>query len=329
MKKIMNQADNVVSDMLTGIAAVNPNVAYDSEGEVIYRKNKTEKVGLVSGGGSGHEPAHAGYVGKGMLDAAVAGNVFASPDPARILNGIEHANSGKGVLLIIKNYSGDIMNFEMAADLAADFDVEVKKLIVRDDVAVQESTFSTGRRGISGTVFVHKIAGATAEAGGSLDEVAEIAQRVADNVRSFGVSLSSCILPGVGAPGFVIEEGMMELGMGIHGEPGIEKITMKSAAEIADIMVEKITSDLDYTGKEAAIMVNGLGGTPLMELYILAGEIDKRVRAKGITSVKYMVGNYMTALEMAGASVSMLRLDDELKEYLLAPCDTAAWKEGV
>ena len=153
MKKIMNQADNVVSDMLTGIAAVNPNVAYDSEGEVIYRKNKTEKVGLVSGGGSGHEPAHAGYVGKGMLDAAVAGNVFASPDPARILNGIEHANSGKGVLLIIKNYSGDIMNFEMAADLAADFDVEVKKVIVRDDVAVQESTFSTGRRGISGTVL--------------------------------------------------------------------------------------------------------------------------------------------------------------------------------
>ncbi len=221
------------------------------------------------------------------------------------------------------------MNFEMASDLAADFDVEVKKVIVRDDVAVQESTFSTGRRGISGTVFVHKIAGATAEAGGSLDEVAEIAQRVADNVRSFGVSLSSCILPGVGAPGFVIEEGMMELGMGIHGEPGIEKITMKSAAEIADIMVEKITSDLDYTGKEAAIMVNGLGGTPLMELYILAGEIDKRVRAKGITPVKYMVGNYMTALEMAGASVSMLRLDDELKEYLLAPCDTAAWKEGV
>ena len=237
MKKIMNQADNVVSDMLTGIAAVNPNVGYDSEGEVIYRKNKTEKVGLVSGGGSGHEPAHAGYVGQGMLDAAVAG--------------------------------------------------------------------------------------------GSLDEVAEIAQKVADNVRSFGVSLSSCILPGVGTPGFVIEDGMMELGMGIHGEPGIEKTTMKSAAEIADIMVEKITSDLDYTGKEAAIMVNGLGGTPLMELYILAGEIDKRVRAKGITPVKYMVGNYMTALEMAGASVSMLRLDDELKEYLLAPCDTAAWKEGV
>lgn len=329
MKKIMNQADNVVSDMLTGIAAVNPNVAYDSEGEVIYRKNKTEKVGLVSGGGSGHEPAHAGYVGKGMLDAAVAGNVFASPDPARILNGIEHANSGKGVLLIIKNYSGDIMNFEMAADLAADFDVEVKKVIVRDDVAVQESTFSTGRRGISGTVFVHKIAGAMAEAGGSLDEVAEIAQRVADNVRSFGVSLSSCILPGVGTPGFVIEDGMMELGMGIHGEPGIEKTTMKSAAEIADIMVEKITSDLDYSEKEAAIMINGLGGTPLMELYILAGEIDKRVRAKGITPVKYMVGNYMTSLEMAGASVSILRLDDEMKEYLLAPCDTAAWKEGV
>lgn len=329
MKKIMNDSSHVVSDMLAGIAAVNPKVCYDREGEVIYRSEKRKKVGLVSGGGSGHEPAHAGYVGTGMLDAAVAGNVFASPDPARILKGIEYADSGEGVLLIIKNYSGDIMNFEMAGDLAQDMDVKVKSVIVKDDVAVKESTFSTGRRGISGTVFVHKIAGAKAEAGGSLEEVAELAQRTADNVRSFGVSLSSCILPGVGTPGFVIEDGQMELGMGIHGEPGIEKTTMKSAAEIAEIMVDKITADLNYSGRETAVMVNGLGGTPLMELYILAGEIDKQIRSRNITPVKYLVGNYMTSLEMAGASVSMLRLDDEMKEYLMAPCSTMAWKEGV
>lgn len=314
--------------MLAGMAAVNPEVCYDREGEVIYRRKKTEKVGIVSGGGSGHEPAHAGYVGMGMLDAAVAGNVFASPDPARILNGIEHADSGRGVLLVIKNYSGDIMNFEMAADLAADMDIPVRSVVVRDDVAVKESTYSTGRRGIAGTVFVHKIAGARAEAGGTLEEVAELAQRTADNVRSFGVSLSSCILPAVGAPGFAIGEGQMELGMGIHGEPGIEQTAMKQASEIAEIMVEKITADLDYSGAETAVIVNGLGGTPLMELYILAGEIDQKLRAKNITPVKYLTGNFMTSLEMAGASMSMLRLDDEMKQYLTAPCDTMAWKEG-
>lgn len=314
--------------MLAGMAAVNPEVCYDREGEVIYRRKKTEKVGIVSGGGSGHEPAHAGYVGMGMLDAAVAGNVFASPDPARILNGIEHADSGRGVLLVIKNYSGDIMNFEMAADLAADMDIPVRSVVVRDDVAVKESTYSTGRRGIAGTVFVHKIAGARAEAGGTLEEVAELAQRTADNVRSFGVSLSSCILPAVGAPGFAIGEGQMELGMGIHGEPGIEQTAMKQASEIAEIMVEKITADLDYSGAETAVIINGLGGTPLMELYILAGEIDQKLRAKNITPVKYLTGNFMTSLEMAGASMSMLRLDDEMKQYLTAPCDTMAWKKG-
>ncbi|NCE63780.1 dihydroxyacetone kinase subunit DhaK [Pseudoflavonifractor sp. 524-17] len=329
MKKIINAPDRVVSDMLSGLAAANPNVCYDSEGEVIYRKAKGDKVGLVSGGGSGHEPSHAGYVGRGMLDAAVAGNVFASPDPARILKGIEHADSGKGVLLIIKNYSGDIMNFELAGELAADMDVAVKSVIVKDDVAVKESTYSTGRRGIAGTVFVHKIAGARAEAGGSLDEVAAAAQKTADNVRSFGVSLSSCILPGVGTPGFVIGEDQMEAGMGIHGEPGIEQTAMKTAAEIAALMVDKITADLDYTGREAAVMVNGLGGTPMMELCILAGEVDRLLKEKGITPVKYLVGNYMTSLEMAGASLSLLRLDEELKELLLAPCDTMALKEGV
>ena len=329
MKKIINAPDQVVSDMLAGLAAANPKVGYDSEEEVIFRREKADKVGLVSGGGSGHEPAHAGYVGRGMLDAAVAGNVFASPDPARILKGIEHADAGKGVLLIIKNYSGDLMNFEMAAELAADMDVAVKSVVVRDDVAVQESTYSTGRRGISGTVFVHKLAGARAEAGGTLEQVAQVAQKTADNVRSFGVSLSSCILPGVGTPGFTIGEGEMELGMGIHGEPGIEQCPMKSAAEIAAIMVDKVTADLDYTGRRAAVMINGLGGTPMMELCILAGEVDKLLKARQITPAKYLVGNFMTSLEMAGASLSLLRLDEELEQLLLAPCDTMAWKEGV
>lgn len=329
MKKIMNTPEAVVSDMLAGLAAANPNVRYDAEGEVICRAVKGDKVGLVSGGGSGHEPAHAGYVGRGMLDAAVAGNVFASPDPGRILKGIEHADAGKGVLLIIKNYSGDIMNFELAGELAADMGIPVRSVVVRDDVAVKESTYSTGRRGIAGTVFVHKIAGAKAETGGSLDQVAEAAQRAADNVRSFGVSLSSCTLPGVGVPGFAIPEGKMELGMGIHGEPGIEETGIKTAAEIAAVMVEKVTADLDYAGHEAAVMVNGLGGTPLMELYILAREVDALIRDRGILPVKYYVGNYMTSLEMAGASLSLLRLDEELKELLLAPCDTAALKEGL
>lgn len=329
MKKIINSPDCVVSDMLAGLAAVNPGVRYDSEGEVIHRAVKGDKVGLVSGGGSGHEPAHAGYVGRGMLDAAVAGNVFASPDPARILKGIEHADSGHGVLLIIKNYSGDIMNFELAGELAAEMDVTVKSVIVRDDVAVPESTYSTGRRGIAGTVFVHKAAGAKAEAGGSLEEVAAAAQKAADNVRSFGVSLSSCILPGVGAPGFTIGEDEMEVGMGIHGEPGIEQTAMKTAAEIAALMVDQITADLDYTGRETAVMVNGLGGTPIMELYILAGEVDRLLKARGVIPFRYYVGNFMTSLEMAGASLSLLRLDGELKELLLAPCDTMALKEGV
>jgi len=315
--------------MLKGMAAAHPEIAYEPEGEVIYRKNKADKVGIVSGGGSGHEPAHAGYIGYGMLDAAVAGNVFASPSPDRVLIGIEKADAGKGVLLIIKNYSGDIMNFEMAQELAGDMDIKVAAVIVKDDVAVQESSFSTGRRGIAGTVLLHKIAGAMAESGADLDEVARVARKTADNLRSFGVSLTSCTLPGVGAPGFSIEEGKMEMGMGIHGEPGIEKARLQPAADIARAMVEKICADLDYSGGEAAVLVNGLGGTPLMELYVLAGEVDALLRKKNITPVKFLVGNYMTSLEMAGASLSLLRLDEELTGLLLAPCSTPALTQGV
>ena len=329
MKKIINDPGQVVSDMLKGIAAVCPGLSYDAEGEVIYRRDKSDKVGIVSGGGSGHEPAHAGYVGYGMLDAAVSGNVFASPSPDRVLLGIEKADAGKGVLLVIKNYSGDIMNFELAQELAESMGIRVSKVIVRDDVAVRESTYSTGRRGISGTVFVHKIAGAMAESGADLEAVTRIAQKTADHVRSFGVSLTSCTLPGAGKPVFLIDDGKMEVGMGIHGEPGIEKAPLQNASNIAKVMVEKICSDLDYTGSETAVLVNGLGGTPLMELYILAGEVDALIREKGIVPIKYWVGNYMTSLEMAGASLSLLKLDDELKQLLEKSCNTPALKEGI
>lgn len=327
MKKIINDPNNVVEEMLQGIEIANPDVIYDREGVVIARKEKKDKVGLVSGGGSGHEPAHAGYVGYGMLDAAVSGNVFASPSPDRVLRGIQLADSGKGVLLIIKNYAGDIMNFEIAEELAGLEDIEVDHVIVKDDVAVEDNEDSTGRRGISGTVFVHKVAGAKAETGASLPEVKRVAEKVIENVRSFGVSLSACTIPAVGTPGFSIGEDQMEIGMGIHGEAGIEQTELKPSKEIAELIVDKILSDKDYGNSEVAVMVNGLGGTPLMELYILTQDVDKILKKRGLNPVKYYVGNYMTAIEMAGASVSILELDAELKELLLSPCDTPELKE--
>ena len=328
MKKLINDSNKVVTEMLQGMAIANPNIVYHEEFEVIARKNKTEKVGIVSGGGSGHEPAHGGYVGTGMLDAAVAGNVFASPSPDRILKGIQEAHAGKGVLMVIKNYSGDIMNFEMAKELAEMEGFNIKSIIVKDDVAVPDSTYSTGRRGIAGTIFVHKIAGAKAEEGGNLEEVSIIAQKTADNTRSMGMAMSSCILPGVGKPGFILKENEIEIGMGIHGEPGIQKTNVKTAKEIVDILCRKILNDMDYTNSEVAIIVNGLGATPAMELYIIAKEVDEFLKAKNITPYKYFVGNFMTSLEMAGCSISLLKLDDELKQLLDAPCNTIGLKMG-
>lgn len=327
MKKIINDPNAVVEEMLKGIAITNPNVIYDEEGVVIARKQKQEKVGLVSGGGSGHEPAHAGYVGYGMLDAAVSGNVFASPSPDRVLKGIQLADSGKGVLLIIKNYAGDIMNFEIAEELAGFEGIEVDHVVVKDDVAVADSEDGTGRRGIAGTVFVHKIAGAKAESGADLAEVKRVAEKTIANVRSFGISLSACTIPAVGTPGFTIEDDQMEIGMGIHGEAGIEKTKLKTSKEIAAIYADKILADMEYGNSEVAVMINGLGATPLMELYILAQDVHEVLTARGLKPVKYYVGNYMTAIEMAGASCSILKLDEELKELLTAPCDTPALKE--
>lgn len=328
MKKLINEPSQVVSEMLSGLAKANPSLVYSGGGlEVVYRREKKEKkVGLVSGGGAGHEPAHAGFVGKGMLDAAVSGNVFASPGPDRILEGIRQADSGEGVLLIIKNYSGDVMNFRMAAELAAMEGVNCDYVVVKDDVAVEDSTFSAGRRGIAGTVFVHKIAGAAAEEGRSLEAVKAAAQKVIDNTRSMGMSLTSCVLPGVGTAGFTLGEDEMEVGMGIHGEPGIYREKITSASDIAGRLVDAICADLDYSDSEAAVLVNGLGGTPLMELYIMYHEVEKRLAEKNIRIYRSFVGNYMTSLEMAGCSVSLLKLDAELKRLLDAEADTPAMK---
>lgn len=324
MKKIINHPNNVVSEALQGLAKAYPGLKYIEKLEVISRKEKTKKVGLVSGGGSGHEPAHAGYVGKGMLDAAVAGNVFSSPSPDRIIKGIEEANSGEGVLLIIKNYSGDIMNFDMAKEMAEMEDIRVESVVVKDDVAVPDSTYSTGRRGIAGTVLVHKIAGAKAEAGASLDEVKAAAEKAVANIRSMGMAMSPCILPAVGKPGFILDENEIEIGMGIHGEPGVERTNVKTAVEIAEILLSKILGDYDFSGSEVALLVNGLGSTPLMELCILNNEVEKLLTAKGIKIHKTLVGNYMTSLEMAGCSLTLMKLDNELKELLDAPCSTPA-----
>mgnify|MGYP002576057439 CR=1 FL=1 len=328
MKKIINNPEKVVSEMLFGMEIAEPSLRYLPGSEVIARRNVNKnKVAVISGGGSGHEPAQAGYVGAGMLDAAVSGNVFASPSPDRIIGAIHEVGGDKGVLMVIMNYSGDIMNFGMAAELAEMEGYKVLSVVTKDDVAVADSTYSTGRRGIAGTVFVHKIAGAAAEAGKSLEEVRDIAQKVIDNTRSMGMAMTPCVLPGVGKAGFVLADDEIEIGMGIHGEPGVERTNVKSAKELAEILCKRILEDMDYSGSEAAVIVNGLGGTPLMELYILTAEIDAYLKANGVVPYKYIVGNMMTSLEMAGCSVSLLKLDDELKMYLNAEADAPAWKE--
>ncbi|WP_026695510.1 dihydroxyacetone kinase subunit DhaK [Peribacillus kribbensis] len=330
MKKIVNDPNEVVQEMILGmVAAHGDRLKQVPDSTVLARVQSPVKgkVGLVSGGGSGHEPSHAGYVGKGMLDAAVCGSVFTSPTPDQVLEGIKAADSGSGVLLIIKNYTGDVMNFEMAAELAEIEGVTVDKVVVNDDVAVEDSTFTTGRRGIAGTVFVHKIAGAKAESGASLSEVKAAAEKAISNVRSMGMALTSCTIPAAGKPGFEIGENEMEVGMGIHGEPGIARTEIQSADEIASVLVEKILDDGVHTsGDEVAVMINGLGSTPLMELYILNLKVNGLLKEKGLSIYKTFVGEYMTAIDMAGCSVSVLKLDEELKELLDSPSDTLGFR---
>lgn len=329
MKKLINDPNNVVEEMMKGMAAAHHDVLkHVPDTAVLTRVERTAgKVGIVSGGGSGHEPAHAGFVGKGMLDAAVCGPVFTSPGPDQVLEGIKAADSGAGVLLVIKNYSGDVMNFEMAMELAEMETITVDKVIVNDDVAVEDSTYTTGRRGIAGTVFVHKIAGAKAETGASLAEVKASAEKAIRNVRSMGMALSACTIPAAGKPGFEMAENEMEIGMGIHGEPGIERTLLKTADEIAEELLSKILQDgVHKSGDEVAVMINGLGSTPLMELYILNGKVSEILAEKGFTVYKTFVGEYMTAIEMAGCSITLLKLDDELKELLDAPAHTTAFR---
>jgi len=330
MKKLINDVDNVVNEMLDGMVAAYPKYVKRLEGlEVLVRAGGSDgKVALVSGGGSGHEPAHGGFVGKGMLDAAVAGAVFTSPTPDQVYEAIKAANGGKGVLLVIKNYTGDVMNFEMAADMAADEGIEVDKVVVADDVAVENSTWTTGRRGIAGTIFVHKLAGACAEAGGSLADVKAVAEKVIANVRSMGMAVDACTVPAAGKPSFDLAEDEIEIGIGIHGEPGVNREKISSVNEISDKLLGKILAEGIYNaGDEVAVMVNGMGGTPLMELFVANKHIAEVLADKGIKVYKTIVGNYMTSLDMEGFSITLLKLDADLKPLLDAPADTPAFTQ--
>ena len=329
MKKIINKVEDVVIEMCEGIVKAHPEqLAFNKKYKIIKRKEiNKQKVNLISGGGSGHEPSHAGFVGKGMLDAAVCGDVFASPSTIQVYNAILETQSEKGTLLIIKNYSGDCMNFDAAAEMAEDDDVVVEKVYVNDDVAVKDSLYTVGRRGVAGTIFVHKIAGAAAEKGLDLKQVKQVAQKVIDNVRTIGFALTSCTVPAKGTPTFKLGEDEIEFGVGIHGEPGIAREKLATADELAQRMVELITADIPFdAGSEVALLVNGLGGTPLQELYLLNNSVTKALENKNIKIYKTIVGNYMTAIDMAGASVTLLRLDDELKGYLGASADTPSMK---
>ena len=327
VKKIINDPNQVVQDMISGMIQAAPDQLKHVEGTtVIIRKDAqaVKKVGLLSGGGSGHEPAHAGYIGKGMLDAAVLGEVFTSPSVDQVYEGIKAVDSGAGVFQIIKNYTGDVLNFEMARELAEAEGIKVAQVVVNDDVAVEDSSFTTGRRGIAGTVFVHKIAGAKADLGASLEEVKKVAEKTVANVRSMGMAISSCTIPAAGEPSFTLDESEMEVGIGIHGEPGIERKHITTADQIATELTEKILEDMKLLeNDEVAVMINGLGATPLMELYIVNKQVQEILQNKGIKVYRTFVGEYMTALEMGGCSVTLLKLDDELKKLLDHPSDAA------
>lgn len=330
MKKIINNPDLVVEDMLEGMTYAYPQYIRKLENaNVVVRSTpKQGKVALISGGGSGHEPSHGGYVGYGMLDGAVAGAVFTSPTPDQVFEAIKAVATPAGVLLVVKNYTGDVMNFDMAKDLAEMDGIKVESVVVNDDVAVKDSTWTVGRRGIAGTVFVHKIAGAKAEEGASLEEVKAVAEKVIANVRSMGMALTPCTVPAAGKPNFTLGENEMEIGMGIHGEPGTHREALKSADEIVSHLMGRILDDMKLEeGSEVAVMVNGLGGTPLMELFIANKKVHKILADKNIKIYKTYAGEFMTSIEMAGFSISILKLDQELKSLLDAKADTPAFKQ--
>jgi len=325
MKKLINEPGAVVDEMLDGMVAAHPELRRLDGTNVLVRGDAPVggKVAVVSGGGSGHEPTHAGYLGEGMLDGAAAGEVFTSPTADQLNEMIQATDAGEGVLCVVKNYEGDVMNFDTAAEMAGMEGVDVEQVVVNDDVAVEDSLYTSGRRGVAGTIFVHKCAGAKAAAGGDLAEVTAVAEKVVDNVRTMGMALTSCVTPEKGEPTFDLGEDEIELGIGIHGEPGVERTGTMTADEVADTLLDAVLDDLEVeSGEEIVTIVNGMGGTPLSELYILQRRVTERLDAEGIDVHDAWVGDYMTSLDMMGCSVTVCRVDDELKELLDAPAET-------
>ncbi len=333
MRKFLNDPAQVVKESLAGMAAAHPDLLrYDVANQILVRKGapKKGKVGIISGGGSGHEPMHGGFVGLGMLDAACPGEVFTSPVPGQMLAATKAVDGGAGVVHIVKNYTGDVLNFKMAAEEAAEEGIKVHAVVIDDDVAVQDSLYTAGRRGVGATVLAEKISGAAAEAGANVEKVTDLVKKVNSQARSFGVALSSCIPPASGKFIFDLPEGQIELGIGIHGEPGRRRAPLGTASEVVDVIVEAVISDLKpKRGSKVLAFVNGMGGTPLIELYLLYGEIDKKLRAAGVEPVRNLIGSYITSLEMAGASLTVLELDEELTKLWDAPVHTPALRWGV
>jgi phosphoenolpyruvate---glycerone phosphotransferase subunit DhaK len=332
MKKLINDPQDVVAEALLGIDAARPDVRVDHANRIIYRRDtpKSGKVGLVSGGGSGHEPLHGGFVGLGMLDAACAGQIFTSPTPDQMLEATKGVDSGSGVLHIVKNYTGDVMNFEMAAELAAaETGIGIDTVVINDDVAVEDSLYTAGRRGVGVTVLLEKLVGAAAEEGRPLADLVTLAQTINDSGRSMGMALTSCTVPAAGKPTFELSADEMELGIGIHGEPGRRRVALASAHQIANQLLEPILADLDFTSSPVIAMLNGMGGTPLIELYLMYGEVAKILDKAGISVARNLVGNYITSLEMAGCSVTLLRADEKLIRLWDAPVNTAGLRWGI
>lgn len=333
MKKLVNDVHDVVNESLEGFQLAHPDlveVTFDPTYITRAQKKEEGKVGLVSGGGSGHEPLHGGFVGYGMLDAAVPGAVFTSPTPDPIVEATKAADRGAGVLHIVKNYTGDVLNFETAAELAEMEDIEVAPVIVNDDVAVEDSLYTAGRRGVAGTMLVEKIAGAAAERGDDLEAVKEIAQAVNDNMRSMGLALGPCTVPHAGVPSFELGDTEVEMGIGIHGEPGYRRTEMKPADELATELYAKVREDLPFkAGDDVIVLVNGMGGTPLSELYIVNRKVQQLLAADEINAVRTLVGNYVTSLEMPGASLTLLRVQGDMLELFDAPVNTPAYRKGM
>ncbi len=333
MKKLLNKPENIVHEQLQGIAVAHPDlVEVHYAPNYIARKDSPVKgkVGIVSGGGSGHEPMHGGFVGYGMLDAACPGAVFTSPTPDQILEATRKVYGGNGVLHIVKNYTGDIMNFEMAADLVRDGGIEVESVVINDDVAVQDSLYTAGRRGVGTTILAEKICGGAAEERHSLQEVAGTCRRVNDNGRSMGMALTSCTVPHAGKPTFELREDEMEIGIGIHGEPGRTRMKLATADEVVEMLMEPIISDLPFKdGDEVLLFVNGMGGTPLIELYVIYNKAYSMATGRGLKVTRNLIGSYITSLDMAGCSITLLKLDDEFTRFWDAPVRTAALRWGM